>query len=483
MTWHQQEMRRRGIRLVSTAFLLVASFCAQTAGGAGGSIGGSIGRRVGGRVGASRRGLAHFVPTEGAPPRAPLRFYPTMTAPTGQNVPRGVSLPKTYYTSTPQSANVTGAATNASIPSDSNAGNATGGSRSGATAAAAGITTLKPFASPIGISPRWGSWQCQNSAYCGVMYAPIAVYIIWYGKFSSTQKAMVRALTRSFNPSSDDSITAPLWWNINRLYYDRKGRFISSSVTVADETDDTGYSRGASLTDDEVNSLVTSAISSRKLPYDADGVYFVLSDETVSQSAQGSSFCTHFCGWHSYTDVSGKGRAITSWVGNAKSKCPGSCITSLISSSSASPNRDKGMDGLLSVYAHELAEATSSPFLLTWMDDKGEENADKCGWKFGTTKRDSSNAPYNLVGVDGYNFMIQQNWDLTKGKCATTVPYPGSSSSSPPSKKSPPPSDSPPPPPPPPLSTGTGLIEFLQFLWKLFFGSNNQRPQPPSPPS
>ncbi|CAI5957495.1 unnamed protein product [Closterium sp. NIES-65] len=228
------------------------------------------------------------------------------------------------------------------------------------------------------------------------MYAPIKVYVIWYGKFTATQKELVRAFTRSLNPSSDTSITVPLWWNINQLYYDRNGRFISSSVTFADETSDTGYSRGSSLSDSEIDSLVSSAISSQKLPYDPNGVYFVLSDETVSQSSQGSSFCTHYCGWHTYTDVPGKGRVVSGWVGNAKTQCPRSCIAGLIASSSSSPNRDKGMDGLLSVYAHEVAEATSSPYLQTWMDDKGDENADKCGWKFGTVNHDSSNAPYNL---------------------------------------------------------------------------------------
>ncbi|CAI7871986.1 unnamed protein product [Closterium sp. NIES-53] len=320
-----------------------------------------------------------------------------MAAPTGQNVRRGVSLPMSYYRTTPQSAHVADSGANKSSPSSRIIGSEISDSTSRNSAAgAAGNSNIKPFAGPIGMSPGWNSFQCRNSPYCGVMYAPIKVYVIWYGKFSATQKELVRAFTRSLSPSSDTSITVPLWWNINQLYYDRNGRFISSSVTIADETSDTGYSRGSSLSDSEIDSLVSSAISSQKLPYDPNGVYFVLSDETVGQSSQGSAFCTHYCGWHTYTDVPGKGRVVSGWVGNAKTQCPRSCITGLISSSSSSPNRDKGMDGLLSVYAHEVAEATSSPYLQTWMDDQGDENADKCGWKFGTVNHDSSNAPYNL---------------------------------------------------------------------------------------
>ncbi|CAI5523923.1 unnamed protein product, partial [Closterium sp. Naga37s-1] len=172
----------------------------------------------------------------------------------------------------------------------------------------------------------------------------------------------------------------PLWWNIKRLYYDREGRFISSSVTFAGEIDDTGYSRGALLSDTETDVLLSAAIIAQQLPFDPNGVYFVLSDETVKESSyEGAGFCINYCGWHTYTDVEGMGRVAKAWLGNAISQCPDGCINNLIYNSPSSPNRDKGMDGLLSGFAHELAEATSSPNLQTWMDDNGNENADKCG--------------------------------------------------------------------------------------------------------
>ncbi|CAI5475903.1 unnamed protein product [Closterium sp. Yama58-4] len=362
-----------------------------------------------------------------------MRFYPTMTAPTGQNVRRGVSLPKRYYKTAPQSTDVVGLADNASSPPSGStvgsqtSGSVTSGSVSGRNRAAgvgaAGKTRLEPFADPIGIKPWWDSQHCQNSPQeCGVMYAPINVYVIWYGKFMASQKEIVRAFTRSLSPSSNTSMTVPLWWNINQQYYDRDGRFISSSVTLAGETDDTGYSRGLMINDTETDVILSAAIIGQKLPFDPNGVYFVLSDETVQEGTQGSGFCIDYCGGHTYTDVPGKGRVAKAWMGNAISQChtqcaeicdtslfsissalpswdaklgrqvgtpswdaklgrqcPDGCITDLITSSSSSPNRDRGMDGLMSVFAHELAEATSSPYLQTWMDDNGDENADKCG--------------------------------------------------------------------------------------------------------
>ncbi|CAI5473043.1 unnamed protein product [Closterium sp. Yama58-4] len=255
---------------------------------------------------------------------------------------------------------------------------ATGGGRKAVTAG-------RGRNGPIGISPHWSA-SCTGRA-CGVMERPISVYVVWYGAFSETQKQMVRSLTASLSPHADPSVTVPLWWNINRLYYDSSGNHISESVTWGGEVEDANYSRGKTLSDADVRSLITNAISSNQLPYNEDGVYFVLSDETVSQmwNMPGGSrpaFCASFCGWHWDGRASSFGSIVYSWVGNAATLCPRSCITrALRASEAAPPNQDAGMDGLLSVFAHELAEATSSPFVATWFDESGEENADKCSWE------------------------------------------------------------------------------------------------------
>jgi hypothetical protein len=40
---------------------------------------------------------------------------------------------------------------------------------------------------------------------------------------------------------------------------------------------------------------------------------------------------------------------------------------------------------MVSIVAHELEEATTDPDLNAGYDSRGEENADKCAWTFGTT--------------------------------------------------------------------------------------------------
>ncbi|GJP34420.1 hypothetical protein CLOM_g18866 [Closterium sp. NIES-68] len=255
---------------------------------------------------------------------------------------------------------------------------------------------------PIGILPHWGA-NCMGRA-CGVMDRPISVYAVWYGAFSEPQKAAVRTLTASLSPSAEPSVTVPLWWNINRLYYDSSGNYISESVTWGGEIEDRDYSKGKTLSDGDVRNLIANAISSAKLPYNEDGVYFVVSDETVSQvwtspGANSAAFCSSFCGWHWYSRASSFGSFVYSWVGNARAKCPTSCITrSLRANLAAPPNQDAGIDGLLSVFAHELAEATSSPFVSTWYDRSGQENADKCSWEFSPILTDPSGARCRACG-------------------------------------------------------------------------------------
>ncbi|CAI5481684.1 unnamed protein product [Closterium sp. Yama58-4] len=129
-------------------------------------------------------------------------------------------------------------------------------------------------------------------------------------------------------------------------------------------------------------------------------------------------FCTSFCGWHSYINMMGK-RIKTSLVGNPAGRCLPNCAAWELASSLAAPNRDKGMDALVSTFAHELAEATSDPYLSTWMDEKGKENADMCSYSYGDIGWTSSGAPYNMDGAEGSKFLVQQNYHLIERTCST----------------------------------------------------------------
>ncbi len=89
-------------------------------------------------------------------------------------------------------------------------------------------------------------------------------------------------------------------------------------------------------------------------------------------------------------------------MGNAASLCPGSCI-----SANGAPNGNPGADGMASVIAHELVETVSDPRMDGYYFESGDENADYCAWKFGTTTTTASGQKTNMR-LGSRDFLIQQ---------------------------------------------------------------------------
>jgi len=63
---------------------------------------------------------------------------------------------------------------------------------------------------------------------------------------------------------------------------------------------------------------------------------------------------------------------------------PRSCISYLMSAGGFDPpSGDMGIQGAISILAHELAEAASDPKGDAWWSDRtGDENCDKCQWNY-----------------------------------------------------------------------------------------------------
>src|SRR5205085_1457841 len=81
---------------------------------------------------------------------------------------------------------------------------------------------------------------------------------------------------------------------------------------------------------------------------------------------------------YSAAGTTSAGHVRYSFVGNAN-RCLSACAAQ-----TTGPNGNAGVDGMISVIAHELEEATSDPDPTSgWADSGGSENADKCAWTFG----------------------------------------------------------------------------------------------------
>jgi hypothetical protein len=70
--------------------------------------------------------------------------------------------------------------------------------------------------------------------------------------------------------------------------------------------------------------------------------------------------------------------------------------------------------------AHETEEFATDPDLTAWYDNRGNENADKCAWTFGTTSKASNGSLYNIT-LGSKQYLLQRNWvNANGGYCAMT---------------------------------------------------------------
>lgn len=223
------------------------------------------------------------------------------------------------------------------------------------------------------------------------------VYVIWYGNWNASNGSDTPAgqqIVRDFL----SNIGGSPYFNINKSYSAGSYTITGNVIFGGDTTD--ANSAGLNLTDSSILKIVQTALTNGKLPYDANGVYFVL---TSSANVKKNGFCTSYCGWHT-AGSSTKGHVRYSFVGNANK-----CLSSCSAQTTKSPNGNPGVDGMLSVIAHELEEATADPDPSSgWVDSSGAENADKCAWTFGTTLLDSNGAYYNMT-LGSRNYLIQRN--------------------------------------------------------------------------
>ena len=158
-----------------------------------------------------------------------------------------------------------------------------------------------------------------------VMVGTVNIYIVWYGTWTTNQKTIIGDFLTNVGGSS--------WYGITTLYYQIVNgvkTYVSPSVVYIKSVTD-NYSQGTQITNSEL--IVQNKLNNNALPYDKNGVYFVLSSADVSETFGSASFCSSYCGYHSYI-----GDIKYSFVGNPHTLCPSSCGDRGIS-----PNGDSGV--------------------------------------------------------------------------------------------------------------------------------------------
>ena len=261
-----------------------------------------------------------------------------------------------------------------------------------------------------------GTVTPQITYHNGPLISTPVIYYIWYGNWNqagtsntAAGQKILQDFARTIGGSSHYAINTS---------YSTNGYTITSNVLFGGETT-VGYTKGTSLSDAQIQQVVFEAINhtNGNLPYDASGVYFVLTSSDVTAS---SGFCTQYCGWHTSAASTFGGRVRYSFVGNA-ARCISSCAAQ-----ATGPNGNGGVDGMVSIITHELEESAtdadpgSAP---GWYDRRGAENADKCAWTFGSAVSGPVGAQWNVQLGTGTalqrNYLIQRNLKFISGgsKC------------------------------------------------------------------
>lgn len=227
------------------------------------------------------------------------------------------------------------------------------------------------------------------------------VYYIWYGSWSNDPAVSILsdlAITLGGSP----------YFSILTRYADVNGATPNGGIVFGGSVTDL-YSRGATLSDDDIWSVVKDQIEGGGVPTDTRGIYVVLTSPDVTAS---SGYATNYCAFHQRVVYYGMNIRFV-FVGGA-ARSPSQCAPQMVG-----PNGDYQADAMASLLAAELANTIVDPTLDAYYDRLGYEPADKCAWTYGTTYQTANGALAN-VRLGQRDFLLQQLWVPTRsgGRCA-----------------------------------------------------------------
>ncbi|CAI9113473.1 OLC1v1014083C1 [Oldenlandia corymbosa var. corymbosa] len=271
--------------------------------------------------------------------------------------------------------------------------------------------------------------------------SPINIYLIWYGKWAVSHQLLIKDFLLSISPTRGRRSRAPSvsdWWKTASLYTDQTGANISRSVVIAGEYSDRKYSVGTHLTRLTMQNVIAEAVRSKPFTVDhKNGIYLILTSVDVTVQ----DFCRAVCGFHYFTFPSVVGFTVPyAWVGNSGKQCPEVCaypfaVPGYMAGNGPAalkpPNGDVGVDGMMSVIGHELAEMSSNPLVNAWYAGEDPmaptEIGDLCeglygsgggGGYIGQVNKDKEGRTYNVIGRKGRKFLLQWLWSPVLNACA-----------------------------------------------------------------
>ncbi|KAI3899847.1 hypothetical protein MKW92_010417 [Papaver armeniacum] len=265
----------------------------------------------------------------------------------------------------------------------------------------------------------------------------LPVSILWYGKFTPTQKSIVSDFFLSLNPSSKNHLqhsskatTNPSvshWWE-NVQTYMKNAQKKQTHIILSKQTTDEKYSLGKSLTRSQISEL------SQRVNSKPGTITLVLTDKDVTVEG----FCMSSCGFHGSNKM--KNSAYI-WVGNSVTQCAGQCawpfhqpIYGPQDKPLVAPNGDVGVDGMIINIASLLSGTVTNPFGNGYFQGTADaplEASSSCpgiygkgaypGYAGNLLRDTATGGSYNALGVNGRKYLLPALFNPTTFECSTLV--------------------------------------------------------------
>jgi hypothetical protein len=213
------------------------------------------------------------------------------------------------------------------------------------------------------------------------------------------------------------------YWNINTTYYEQQGtnaNFVKNSLVY------TGFwaastnapKSGELVSPNRMANLVEAGFESGTLKYDPNTLYMIFTGPGVNLGGGFSSEGLSYCAWHSaYLRDNGQIVQFSAMPYDADfnpshPSANGYICTYL----TRGVNHDLGAEATISAMTHETEETATDPvsqwggkYFYGWTDAFGEENADKCAYRYGSTLVRNDTDYWNVM-LAGKKFLVQMNW-------------------------------------------------------------------------
>jgi len=168
------------------------------------------------------------------------------------------------------------------------------------------------------------------------------------------------------------------------------------------------------VSDGQVQAEVAKARAANNWPDGLNSEFFVFLANGVSTCTSSRSCAfSQFCAYHShYVDGAGNNvlYANQPFTGYNLTACSGAV---------GSPNNNAAADATISVVSHEANETITDGLGNAWYDSSGNENGDKCAYKYGTALGVVNGGDYNQ-GIGTGKYELQQEWSNQSSGCVLT---------------------------------------------------------------